>query len=139
MSQMTKILIGLIILLALALTVMTRINQSNVMEKIRLEENQAALLSKIKFYKTRDSLSAASVQRLTFSSHDLQQHRRELSQIIQNLDINVRRVQTASTTSVKSRNTIKTIIRDSIRILEAIPYTINKKSDTIRCLNYSDQ
>lgn len=139
MSQMTKGLIGLVIILALALTVMTRINQSNVKEKERLKENQDALLSEIKFYRTTDSLSAASVQRITLSKGELREHRRDLLNIFDNLDIKVIRVKTASTTRIKSSSKIRTPIRDSIRILDPIPYTTKKRIDTLRCINYADK
>lgn len=139
MSQMTKYLIGLILALILALIVLARINQSNVREKDRLSENQDAMLSSVKYYKTRDSLSAASVQRLTLTNQELKKHHSLLMGTILDLDIKVTRVKTASTTSVKSHNKIQVIVRDSIRTVKEKEETQELKTDTLRCIDYSDQ
>jgi len=136
---MTKYLIGVIIVLAFALLAMTKINNNNVKERDRLSENQAALLSDVKFYKMLDSLSAASVQRLTFTNRELKEHRRDLITTIEGMHIKVTRVNAASTTSVKSQNKIQVLVRDSIRILEAIPYKTQERIDTLQCIEYSDQ
>lgn len=129
---MTKYMIGVIICLALGLVAMTKINDSNVRERDRLSENQAALLSDIRFYKMLDSLSVGSVQQLIFTTRELKQHRQELIKTIDGLNLKLKRVQAVSSTSIKSNSKIQTIIRDSIR-------TLASRTDTLRCINYTDK
>ena len=71
-------------------------------ERRRLEANQHSLLTDIQFYRMRDSLSAAGVERLTLSNREFREYAGELEKTVNTLQLKVRRLQSASRTAVKT-------------------------------------
>ena len=61
---MTKYIIAVAALLAIALAVSMKTCTNRTDDRNRLAGNQTALMNRAKFYQTNDSLSTASVQRL---------------------------------------------------------------------------
>jgi hypothetical protein len=103
-------------------------------ENGRLSDNQRALLSDINHYRTRDSLSVASVERLTLSVGELKQYNGELLQTIEDLNIKARRVQSISRTAAETEYRVETVFKDSV----IVSYKDSVTLDTLRCVNYSD-
>jgi hypothetical protein len=104
-------------------------------ENSRLTGNQNALLSDIRFYQTKDSLSAASVERLQFTKSELERYNSDLVQTVEDLNIKVKRLQSVSQTATKTTYNIETVFKDTI--------IVNYKDstvvlDTLRCVNYKD-
>lgn len=122
----------LIILLVILLTVMlisVRCCQSYRRERDRLADNQRTLMSRIDFYKTKDSLSVASVDRLTLSNDEFREYCKDLEGQVKKLGLKVKRLQSVSQTATITEYPVKTIIRDSI---------IPGKTDTLRCINFQN-
>lgn len=83
-------------------------------EKKRLANNQEVLLSDILFYKTESDKNAASVQKLEFTKSELEKHCEDLTKTVDDLNIKIGRIQSASTTVTKTEVEIRTVVRDSI-------------------------
>ena len=100
----------LAVLCASLLDIVGDINQEND----RLQHNQDALMDDVTYYQTEAEKSAASVQRMELTNSELEAHNKELTKVVDDLNIKLKRVQAATTTATKTRVDIKTIIRDSI-------------------------
>lgn len=83
-------------------------------EKERLNGNQSSLMEKVEYYQTEAGEYAASVQALTLSKSEVEKHCAELKNTIKNLNLQVKRLQSASTTATKTELDVKPIIKDSI-------------------------
>ena len=83
-------------------------------EKERLGGNQTSLLEKVEYYKTEAGKSAASVQALTLSKSEIENHCVDLTKTIKELNLKVKRLQTASSTVTKTEVKVQTIVKDSI-------------------------
>lgn len=97
----------------------------------RLEKNQTGLLEQIGYYKTKAGKSAASVQELTLTKQEVEAHCIELTKMVDELGIKLKRVQHASTTALDSKVVIHTIVKDSI-------VYVNNTTDTIKSFTWSD-
>lgn len=86
-------------------------------------------MSRIDFYKTKDSLSVASVDRLTLSNDEFREYCKDLEGQVKKLGLKVKRLQSVSQTATVTEYPVKTIIRDSI---------IPGKTDTLRCINFQN-
>lgn len=98
-------------------------------DRDRLSGNQRTLLSDIEFYRTKDSLSVASVEKLTLSNREFFRYCSDLEKQIKVLNLKVKRLQSVSHTVTETEYKIKTIVHDSI-----LPGRI----DTIQCITYHD-
>ena len=99
-------------------------------ENNRLSSNQAALFQDISYYRTRDSLSAAGVERLTLTKKELEQNCEALARDIKNLKIKLKRVQSVSQASIETEHIIRTVVRDSLIVRDRV--------DTLQCIDYHD-
>lgn len=127
---MNKILIYLSIALIIAVSILGYCYKNERAEKTRLKANQEALLSKAEYYRTESGKSAASVQKLELSKSELETYCKDLNKTIGELNIKVKRVQSASTTATSSEYNIQTIVKDT---------TIYRdKEVTIQNLTYKD-
>ena len=59
--------------------------RSEVRDRRRLEANQRSLLTDVEYYRTRDSLSAAGVERLTLTNREFRRHAEELERTVEAL------------------------------------------------------
>lgn len=100
----------LAVLCASLLDIVGDINQEND----RLQHNQDALMDDVTYYQTEAGKSAASVQRMELTNSELEAHNKELTKVVDDLNIKLKRVQAATTTATQTMVNIKTIIRDSI-------------------------
>ncbi|MEG1729607.1 MAG: DUF6549 family protein [Bacteroidaceae bacterium] len=101
-------------------------------DRNRLLMNQQSLLGRTNYYRTRDSLSAASVERLEFSKKELEKYDMSLKKACDNLRIKINRLQCASTSSTLTKYEITTILRDSIVVRDSVVI------DTVKCISYQD-
>jgi hypothetical protein len=116
-----KYLVGIIIILFIALISCTHGWMQTIKEKDRLKSNQEALLSDIDFYKTESGKNAASVQILELSKSELEKNRKELARTIAELGIKLKRVESTSTSIIKSDFEVVAPIKDSTVKFEPIP------------------
>ncbi len=97
-------------------------------ERDTYKANQAALLSKVEYYKAESGKSAASVARLQLTNDELVENYTLLKKTAEELGIKVNRMQSASTTATQTNVRIITQVRDSIiyrdRHIDSIKYFV---------------
>ncbi len=128
---MKKTLIIIIAILTAALCILGALYRGKAKETKRLGDNQHALLTDLAFYRTKDSLSGASAERLTLSNNEFRKYNEDLKKTIDELNLKLSRLQSVSQTAVKTEYVVKTVFKDSI------VYAGNKP-DTLRCIEYED-
>ena len=92
-------------------------------DKKRLANNQEALLTDVEYYKTESGKNAASVLKLELSKSELERHCQDLTKTVEDLNIKISRIQSASTTVTKTEVEIQTVVRDSI-VYRDLPISI---------------
>lgn len=105
---------------------------SSVKEKKRFKANQNSLLSEVKFYKSKDSLNVASVEKLTLKNSELKKFNADLVNTIESLNIKVRRLQSVSQTATDTDYKVKIQVKDSLIYLPG-------RVDTLKCVEFSDK
>jgi len=123
--------IGLIIFLGVSLAGTYRSGLYFKTEAARHKINFNAAMSEVHFYRTCDSLSAASVEQITLKYNELAHDADVLAREAEDLKLKIRRLQSAARTATITQYKIETRWRDTI-IHQA------GKTDTIRCINYND-
>lgn len=111
---MNKYLCIACVILAVACASLLGVNSNLRQEKERLTGNQEALMDEVQYYQDEAGRNAASVQRLELSKAELEAYNGELAQRIEDLNIKLKRVQSATTTATRTNVEIKTIIKDTI-------------------------
>lgn len=127
---MKKILGYIVIALSIILLIIGNMLAKERKENKRLEQNQESLLSDVNHYKTEAGDWAASVMILKLSKEEIENHCDDLNQTIKDLNLKLKRVQSAATTSTKTDVEINVPVRDSIVYRDRI--------DTIKCIEYID-
>jgi hypothetical protein len=120
----------LIIILIIIIFFLSRSLHRQRQENNRLSSNQTALLQDISYYRTRDSLSAAGVEKLTLTKKELEQNCEALARDIKDLKIKLKRVQSVSQASIETEHIIHTVVRDSLIVRDRV--------DTLQCIDYHD-
>lgn len=123
------VLIGVLALIIIVLFSMLRASNQ---EKKRYQANQHSLLENVTFYRTKDSLSAASVEKLTLTTKEFKKHEIELLETIDDLNLKVKRLQSVSETGTETKYEVKTIIKDSLVYIEGKPVKLP-------CVNFSNK
>lgn len=100
-------------------------------EVARLTANVSAALSDAHFYRTRDSLSAASVEVLKLRANEFEKLYDDVAREASNLQLKVRRLESASRTATKTEYVFETRWRDTVVYLAG-------RVDTIRCITHRD-
>ncbi|MDR0864944.1 MAG: hypothetical protein LBO74_08435 [Candidatus Symbiothrix sp.] len=90
-------------------------------DRDRLSNNQRALFEDATLYRTKDSLSAASVEKLTLAKNELEKYNSELVQTVKDLGIKVKRLESASTTIAQTEIDIVAPVKDTTIIVNAEP------------------
>lgn len=129
---MTKYLLFTILVLAASLTVSVKSCQDIRTDRNRLSDNQRTLLADIEFYRTKDSLSAASVERLTLTNREFRKYAGELKKTVEELNLKVKYLQSASQSATETKYLVKTEIRDSIVI------RLGREPDTLNRIDFQD-
>lgn len=99
-------------------------------DRDRLKGNQTALLSDVEYYKSESGRYASSVQALQLSKSELEKHCANLKKTVDDLNLKVKRIQSASTTATKTEVEIKTEVRDSI--------VYRDRLDTLKRITFKD-
>lgn len=120
----------LIIVLIIIIFFLSRSLHRQRQENNRLSSNQTALFQDISYYRTRDSLSAAGVEKLTLTKKELEQNCEALARDIKDLKIKLKRVQSVSQASIETEHIIHTVVRDSLIVRDRV--------DTLQCIDYHD-
>lgn len=94
-------------------------------EVVRLGDNQRSLLSEVDLYRTKDSLSAASIERLQLTNREFERYCSDLKLQVEELGIRIKRIQSLSQTGINTSYPVYIPVRDSLN-----------GNDTIRCINY---
>jgi len=128
---MKKYLFIAVILLSVLLVFSLAVNAKNRQERQRLSDNQRTLMADVYYYRTKDSLSAASVERLELSKREMMEYQSKLVADIENLGVKIRRLQSAAVTGTQTTVEIKTVVRDSIIYRDGI-------IDTVPCVSFKD-
>ena len=117
MKKQLLTVIGVLVLFLIASVVALRKARA---EKERLEANQTALLSQVEYYTTKNGKSAADVRKLTLTVDELKRYNATLKKTADDLGIKLKRVQSASTTGVRTEVKFITQVRDSIVYRDSI-------------------
>ena len=125
--------IAVIIAIITAFLLLWRIYRLVHDERQRLEANQRSLMTDVEYYRTRDSLSAAGVERLTLTNREFRRHAEELERSVEDLQLKLRRLQSASRTSVTTAYPVETQLRDTVILRD----TLNMR-DTVRLLQFEN-
>ena len=100
-------------------------------EKERLTANNESLMESVSLYKSENGKYAASVKSLTLTKSELEKNRGELISIIKDLNIKVKRLQSASSTSTDTQIKVQTMIKDSIVYRDGL-------QDTLKSFDWKD-
>lgn len=111
---MSKYLFYLIAGLSIALFIAVNRCSHNAAKADRLSDNQRSLLEQISFYQTKDSLNAASVERLTLTVGELKSYLPALTETVEDLGLKVGRLQSVAQTATQSDYPIRTVVKDSL-------------------------
>lgn len=126
MRKITSIfLIGLIF----SVFVLGRLYKRSKEENRRLRANQGVLFSETVFYRTKDSLSVADVERLTLTNREFSRYCGELKQKIRKLNLRIKDLQSVSRTATVSNHPVAVIVKDSI---------LPQQRDTLKCIDFHD-
>lgn len=117
---MKRYLIITVIILAGAITGLCFLLKKEKAETKRLNGNQRSLFEDVMFYKTKDSLSASSVERLQLTNREFEKYCSDLKQTVDNLNIKIRRLQSVSETGTETRYEVKTMLKDSIVMRDSL-------------------
>lgn len=131
---MTRLQINVIIVFGafVVLTLFIRSYRKQREELSIMTENYSTLIQRAEYYQTKDSLSAAGVNRLILRERELKEYNQELSNTIRSLNIKLIRVQSASRTSVESTYNIRAPTVDTIVISD-------RRIDSASVIRYSDE
>ena len=102
--------------------------RSNKEEANRLAQNQNTLMTEIDYYIFRDSLHVASINQLILDQSEFKRYKSETAELIKDLEIKLKRVESTSKTVVKTEYKIQTTIKDSIVY-----------KDTLKCFDYKNK
>ena len=117
MKKMLLYTIGILIVLLIASVIGLRKERA---EKERFKANQTALLAQVDTLTTENGKHAADVLKLSLTVDELKQTNAALKKTTDDLGIKLKRVQSASTTGVKTEVKFITQVRDSIVYRDSI-------------------
>lgn len=129
---MKKYLLFTILILAAFLAVSVKNCQDIRTDRNRLSDNQRTLLADIKFYRTKDSLNVASVERLVLTNREFRKYAGELEKTVKELNLKVKHLQSVSQSATETKYLVQTEIRDSIIIRPG------KDPDTLSRIDFQD-
>lgn len=126
---MKRYLLFTILILTVALMFSVKTCNKYRNDRNRFSDNQRSLLADVNYYRTKDSLSVAGVERLTLTNKEFNRYCGELEKTVEKLNLQVKRLQSVSQTATETEYRVKTEIRDSIVMLPG-------RIDTLRCVDY---
>lgn len=129
---MTKYLIIVLAICMAALAISVKSCTNIKADRNRLSDNQRTLFEQADYYRTKDSLSVASVERLELSNGELEKYCGQLANTCDQLKIKIKRLQSASTSATETKYDIQTVLRDSLVVRDSLII------DTMKCISYED-
>lgn len=81
--------------------------------------NQRSLLEDVELYKTKDSLSAASVERLQLTNREFEKYCSDLKKTASDLNIKVKRLQSVSSTGTETKYEVDIPVKDSVVVRDS--------------------
>ncbi len=117
---MKKYLIIVVVVLAGGLFVSVRSCRKAVDECDRFESDRRALLENVVYFRTKDSLSAAGVERLQLTKRELESRNAELAGTIKDLGVKIRRLESAATNVSRTSVNISAPVRDTVVIVDSV-------------------
>lgn len=110
---MKKYVVIAVVILLGVITGLSYLLKQEKIEVGRLTGNQRGLMEDVMFYRTKDSLSAASVERLQLTNREFAQYCGDLKSQVEQLGLKVRRLQSTSKTGTETKYSIDVPVRDS--------------------------
>jgi hypothetical protein len=89
-------------------------------ERDRYGADRRALLEDVVGYRTKDSLSAAGVERLALTARELQRYNRELTETINDLGVKLRRLESVSSAVSLTEVNVNTHVRDTVIVVDSV-------------------
>lgn len=126
---MKRYLLFTILILTVALMFSVKTCNKYRNDRNRLSDNQRSLLADVNYYRTKDSLSVAGVERLNLTNKEFKRYCGGLEKTVEKLNLKVKRLQSVSQTATEMEYQVKTEVRDSIVILPG-------RIDTLCCIEY---
>lgn len=131
---MSKYLLIAVAILLLAFGIAVNRCSSIREDRNRLSNNQRSLLEQVSFYKTKDSLNAASIERLTLTANELKAYFPRLTETVKSLDIKVKRLQSVAQTATQASYPVVTPVVDSIIIRDTV-----EKPVVLKCIEFDNR
>lgn len=116
---MKNIPLILVVVLCAGIAVLRAMLRQSKNEVTRLSANQRVLLSDVEYYRTKDSLSAASVERLQFTNREFEWYCADLKLRVGELGIKMKRLQSAVSTGIETDYLVNTSVKDSVVIRDS--------------------
>lgn len=123
---MKKYIVIAVVILIGVIAALSYLLKIEKVEVKRLAGNQSSLLEDVTFYRTKDSLSAASVERLQLTNREFERYCGNLKAQVEQLGIKVKRLQSVASTGTETKYPVdvqlkdSTVVRDSTIILKCI-------------------
>ena len=114
------IILGISLVLVGVIAFLTYLLRQERKEVRRLSENQRSLMEEVELYRTKDSLSAASVERLLLTKKEYEKYFSDQVKIIDNLNIKISRLQSVSETGTETMYPINIPVKDSVVIRDSM-------------------
>lgn len=128
----TKIKISSFFILILTVIALFSLYKKERVERKRFEANQEVLLKDVRYYKSKDSLNAASVGKMTVTIKELKESNLGLKNTVSDLNLKLRRVESISQTGIVTKYEVKTIIKDSLVYIQGKPITL-------KCVDFENE
>lgn len=112
-----------VIAVVILIGVITALSYSLKQEKVevkRLTGNQRSLLDDVKLYRTKDSLSAASIERLQLTKKEYEKHFADQAKTIEGLNIQIKRLLSVSETGTETKYPINVPVKDSTVVRDSL-------------------
>lgn len=111
------LVVGLVVVVVMVGS-LKRVNQLKV-ENSRLSSNQKSLLGEAEEYRVRDSLNAVSVRELQLQRSEFEEYFGQMSALVKDVGIRLRRVEEVSQNAIESNYEIETPVVDSVVRIES--------------------
>ena len=114
------IILGISLVLVGVIASLSYLLRQERKEVRRLSGNQRSLMEEVELYRTKDSLSAASVERLLLTKKEYEKYFSDQVKIIDNLNIKISRLQSVSETGMETMYPINIPVKDSVVIRDSM-------------------
>ena len=98
----------------------------------RLSNNQTALTEEVQYYKTESGKNAARVTELTLKKGEFEKMCQDQVEVIKDLKLKLKRVESISTTATNTSITVVTQLRDTVIVRDTLTV------DTVKHFTWSD-